>query len=395
MQPANLARAVFWMNGCVALISLLLFFFCFFPPNFRDLQPGKSRMTEIKRIDYGGLVLYMGGLICLLLALSWGDKQYPWSSATVIALLVVGILVLVGFVFYEIYMPLEQPLLPMSLFKIRNFWVAVIAGSIGQVAFYAMNVLWPQHVTNLYTRDNITIGWLSCITGMALVAGEAIMGPFFKTLGNVKWQMFGAACLLTLFSGLMALGADENKMGVAVGSGVCLGLSVGWIELVAILVAGLVVPPKQIGSAQAFFASCRAVASSIASSIYLAIYNGRLSSTMGPQVSSRVLEAGLPESSLPQLMAALSNSTAGAIAAVPGSSTAIAAAAQAGQKRAWAMSLQTTYLSSIAFGGLAIVVTLLATSVDKYLTGFVNKTVDHQGTKSKEVAEGKIVEEKV
>lgn len=26
-------------------------------------------MTEVKRIDYGGLVLYMGGLICLLLAL--------------------------------------------------------------------------------------------------------------------------------------------------------------------------------------------------------------------------------------------------------------------------------------------------------------------------------------
>jgi len=57
------------MNGCVALISLVLFFFCFFPPNFRELQPGKSRMTEVKRIDYGGLVLYMGGLICLLLAL--------------------------------------------------------------------------------------------------------------------------------------------------------------------------------------------------------------------------------------------------------------------------------------------------------------------------------------
>jgi len=302
---------------------------------------------------------------------------------------VVGIIVLVAFVFYELYMPLEQPLLPMSLFKIRNFWVAVVAGSIGQVAFYAMNVLWPQHVTNLYTTNNITIGWLSCITGMALVAGEAIMGPFFKTLGNVKWQMFAAACLLTLFSGLMALG-DENKMGVAVGSGVCLGLSVGWIELVAILVAGLVVPPKQIGSAQAFFASCRAVASSIASSVYLAIYNGRLDQTMVPQVSSRAVSAGLPESSIPQLMTALTNGTAQALAAVNGSTPAIIEAARAGRERAYAMSLQTTYLSSIAFGGLAIVVSLLATDVDKYLTGFVNKTVDHKGEKTRELPQEKV-----
>jgi hypothetical protein len=277
----------------------------------------------------------------------------------------------------------------MSLFKIRNFWVAVVVGSIGQMAFYTMNVLWPNHITNLYTKDNIKIGWMSCITGLALVAGEAIMGPFFKTLGNVKWQMFTAACILTLFGGLLALG-NEDRMGVAVGSGVCLGLAVGWIELVAILIAGLVVPPNQIGTAQAFFASCRAVASSIASSIYLAIYNSRVSSTMPVQISSRALTAGLPQDSLPQLMRALANNTAAALQAVPGSNPIIIAAAQAGQKRAWAMSLQTVYLSSIAFGGLAILTSLLASSIDKYLTGFVNKTVDHQGVNKKVVLDEKV-----
>jgi MFS family permease len=72
-------RAVFWMNGGVALVSLLLFFFCYFPPGFKELQEGMSRMREVKRIDYGGLVLYATGLICLLLALCKFSHMIAWD----------------------------------------------------------------------------------------------------------------------------------------------------------------------------------------------------------------------------------------------------------------------------------------------------------------------------
>ena len=58
-------------------------------------------------------------------------------------------------------MPLSEPLLPMKLFKIRNFWVAVIVGSVGQMSFYALNVLWPTHITALYTKNNMIVGWMS------------------------------------------------------------------------------------------------------------------------------------------------------------------------------------------------------------------------------------------
>lgn len=61
----------------------------------------------------------------------------------------------------EIYMPLKTPLLPMELFKIRNFVVAVIVGSVGQMSFYALNILWPTHITDLYTTDNLKVGWMS------------------------------------------------------------------------------------------------------------------------------------------------------------------------------------------------------------------------------------------
>ena len=46
---------------------------------------------------------------------------------------------------------------------------------------------------------------------------------------------------------------------------IVIGLFVGWIELIAIVIAGLVVPPEHIGSGSAFFASTRAVTGTIAS----------------------------------------------------------------------------------------------------------------------------------
>ena len=44
-----------------------------------------------------------------------------------------------------------------------------------------------------------------------------------------------------------------------------IGLFVGWVELIAIVVAGLVIPPENIGTGQAFFASSRAISGTIAS----------------------------------------------------------------------------------------------------------------------------------
>jgi hypothetical protein len=58
-------------------------------------------------------------------------------------------------------MPLKLPLLPLRLLKIRNYSVVVIVGTVGQMVYYALNVLWPQQITALYTTNNALIGWMS------------------------------------------------------------------------------------------------------------------------------------------------------------------------------------------------------------------------------------------
>jgi len=58
-------------------------------------------------------------------------------------------------------MPLEQPLVPMQLFKIRNYRAIAVTASVGTMIYFSMNVLWPEQINDLYTTDVIRIGWLS------------------------------------------------------------------------------------------------------------------------------------------------------------------------------------------------------------------------------------------
>jgi MFS family permease len=154
-------RWCYWLNVIVGGLSLVLFIAFYFPPNFHMINSEKTKMQELKELDYVGLVLYSAGLVLVLLAFTWAQGTYAWASAHVIAPLIVGVVTLVAFVLYEMYMPLKQPLLPLRLFKSRNLVAVVFVGCVGQMVYYALNVLFPIQISSLLTTDNILIGLMS------------------------------------------------------------------------------------------------------------------------------------------------------------------------------------------------------------------------------------------
>ncbi|KAK7429333.1 hypothetical protein QQZ08_004145 [Neonectria magnoliae] len=246
--------------------------------------------------------------------LAWGQGTYPWKSAEFISTIIVGGVVLIVFALYN--------------------------------GFHCLNALWPSAITVFFTTDNGTIGLMSLAT---------------------------ASVFLAVFSALMSL-VDENSQGLGIALTVLGGLGVGWVEAVAILIAGLVVPSEDIGATKGDFASMRAVTGTVALSIYVSIFTDKLTAFLPRDITAAVTKAGLPESSLPDLFTAIGNGTSSAFDSIPRINATILAAVDEGTTGC-KNTFQILYLSSLAFGIIAIVSAFFLQDVSHLLTGFVNKKI--------------------
>ncbi|KAJ5893963.1 hypothetical protein N7495_005654 [Penicillium taxi] len=167
----------------------------------RDRKADKARPS----MDYLGAVLSTSGLILFQFVLSSGGV-YGWSKPFVIVLLILAIAILVAFTILEKYV--SSPLMPLSLWKIRNFaglWVAGFTcyGSYQNVIYYV--VLIAQQVDKLSAGDTAIrflpmglIGFIASLgTGKAL---EYMNGKYLLLAGLVLTVVAPIPSALTVTS---------------------------------------------------------------------------------------------------------------------------------------------------------------------------------------------------
>ncbi len=114
-------RSIFWINIPVAIIALLLTW---------KSQPDEQRHPT--KLDYRGTVLITGAMGLTVLGLQqsglWG-----WSSARTWACILVGLLLMVGFVAWELRTP--DPLLRLQIFRDRGFATETVVLGLMSVVF--------------------------------------------------------------------------------------------------------------------------------------------------------------------------------------------------------------------------------------------------------------------
>ncbi|WP_271985369.1 MFS transporter [Pseudoclavibacter terrae] len=200
------------------------------------------------RIDVLGAVLGFLGLGGPVFALI-EQGNYGWGSPVVLLPLVLGLLSFAGFLFWQARAP--QPMLPLGLFRIRNFW----AGNIATVFIYAALSL-GGFVLAIYLQQvaGFTATFAALATLPTSIANVALsswfgslsgrFGPrLFMTLGPV---LAGVGTLM--YSGL---GAEVNYWtqvlpGVVVFS---LGLSMTVAPLTSAILGSVPTTQSGIGSA--------------------------------------------------------------------------------------------------------------------------------------------------
>ena len=113
-------RWIFWINlpiSGTAFVLLLVFL---------DVHNPRTQVIEgIKAIDWFGSLSILGFTLMLLLGLDFGGATFPWSSPTVICLIVFGFVMSIFFVYSEKRLA-SYPLMPLALFRKRSNIAALL-----------------------------------------------------------------------------------------------------------------------------------------------------------------------------------------------------------------------------------------------------------------------------
>ncbi|ENH72587.1 hypothetical protein FOC1_g10013244 [Fusarium oxysporum f. sp. cubense race 1] len=117
-------RWVFYLNLPIGGVAIVVTYF------FLNLQYDRtqSTMDKLRRIDYIGNAILIASSVSILIALTWAGPVYPWSDARILAPLIIGLVGLVGFVIYEASGIPSEPVMPIRLFPgVQMLPVALIA----------------------------------------------------------------------------------------------------------------------------------------------------------------------------------------------------------------------------------------------------------------------------
>ncbi|KIW23372.1 uncharacterized protein PV07_11578 [Cladophialophora immunda] len=157
----------------------------------------------IIEFDAFGVILLATGLVLFLLPFSLAQSTADdWESGSIIAMLVVGFVLLLGFAVFERYLA-PKPFIPYQLLISRTILGALLLDAVYQIAYYC----WGSYFSSfLQVVNNLTIaqaGYVSStfdiISGLWLL----FVGFLMRVTGRFKWLLLGAVPLYMLGVGLM------------------------------------------------------------------------------------------------------------------------------------------------------------------------------------------------
>jgi MFS family permease len=178
-------------------------------------------------VDWPGNVVFAVGLVSLLAGITYGIQPYGnssqgWGNPWVLAGIIGGIILLIGFVFLELRV--KQPMFDMHLFRIRAFaWgnIAGLVASVGRGGLQFMLIIWLQGIwLPLHGYSYESTPFWAGIYLLPLTFGFLISGPLSGTLsdrfGQRTFATTGLLLVAVTFVALLLIPVNFNYWEFAV-----------------------------------------------------------------------------------------------------------------------------------------------------------------------------------
>lgn len=227
----------------------------FWNPPHRKTEAPLPVSTHIKRLDPLGMIFFIPGVTCLLLALQWGGSTYAWGEWRIIVLFVVAGVLGIAFILVQVLMP-ETASVPVRIIKQRSVLFATlftffVAGSMLMLVYYLP--IWFQTV-KLISPLNSGIYTLPLV--LALVASSILGGICTTKIGYYVPAMLVCPSIMAVGEGLLSTLNRSSSQAEWVGFqflsgfGLGIGMQTGGLAVQTVLP----MPDVPLGVALVFFA---------------------------------------------------------------------------------------------------------------------------------------------
>ena len=245
-------------------------------------------MAGLRSIDWPGVLLMVGGTLMFLFGLEFGGVNYPWSSPTVICLIVFGVVAWVLAMLNE-WKLAKYPIIPIRLFQNWHNAILLIATFSHSFTFIAGNYYLPLYFQTVLQATPILSGVYVLPICLSLSVVSISTGIIIKSTGRYRELIIFGLFFMTLGYGLFINLQAYASWPRIIMFQIIAGLGVGTLFQAPLVGFQANIHKGDMATATATFSFLRQLGSSIAVVLGTVIYQNVLSKqTSSPTLISKI-----------------------------------------------------------------------------------------------------------
>jgi len=226
------------------------------------------------RLDTLGMVTMAVATTALILVTSWGGREYEWNSPVILAL--IGGAVVVGALFVWVELRAVEPIIPLGLFRDRNFNLVTIAGLFVSVAFFGVVVYIPTYLQMVTGLSATKAGLLLVPLSAGILTASLSSGALASRTGRYKWMPLLSLALVGVSLYLLSTLTAGTSLWLTCFYTFVHGLGMGISFQILVLIVQNSFSVAEVGTATGAHSFFRQIGASFGSAAIGTLFTGRL-----------------------------------------------------------------------------------------------------------------------
>ncbi len=289
-------RWAFWFNIPLGVIAIVLAaIFLKIPKHHHQV-----------RLDIAGIATMAVAVTSIILVASWGGTQYEWGSTIINVLIVLAVLFSALFVLAE--SRAAEPIIPLNLFKSRNFVLVTVAGLLMGVAMFGTISYMPTYFQIVVGANATEAGLLLLSMTFGLMSMAIITGQLAARTGRYRWMPIVSMIVTAIGLVLMSTLTVDTPIAVTLTYLFVLGAGIGTGMQILVLIVQNSFHDSQVGTATAANSFFREIGASLGSSIIGSIFTANLTDLLAERLPAQASGSMDVNSFTPALIKSLPDS---------------------------------------------------------------------------------------